>query len=100
MCLGHTLDLTHFHASDIHTRAHGLDSQFRSFDVGLSVDRANDRKGFFDNMSGRPIVTPEWTKCEIQTQVDRDATFIKFGIMTIGRGRVFVDNVSFETIAK
>ncbi len=66
----------------------------------LSVDRANDRKGFFDNMSGRPIVTPEWTKCEIQTQVDRDATFIKFGIMTIGRGRVFVDNVSFETIAK
>jgi hypothetical protein len=66
----------------------------------LSVDRANDRRGFFDNMSGRPVVTAEWTQVQIQTQVDRDATFIKFGIMSIGRGRVYVDNVTFETIPK
>lgn len=65
----------------------------------LSVDRANDRKGFSDNMSDRPVRSAEWTMCEIRTQVDDDATFIKFGVMSIGRGRVWVDSVSFEVIS-
>ncbi|MCC6367848.1 MAG: hypothetical protein IT165_30355, partial [Bryobacterales bacterium] len=62
----------------------------------LSVDRARDKKGFFDNMSDRPVRSGDWTMCEIRTTVDADATFIKFGVMSIGRGRVFVDDVSFE----
>ncbi|MCC6390475.1 MAG: hypothetical protein IT167_07720, partial [Bryobacterales bacterium] len=62
----------------------------------LSVDRARDKKGFFDNMSDRPVKAGDWTMCEIRTKVDADATFIKFGVMSIGRGRVFVDDVSFE----
>jgi tetratricopeptide (TPR) repeat protein len=62
----------------------------------LSVDRARDKKGFFDNMSDRPVRSGDWTLCEIRTKVDTDATFIKFGVMSIGRGRVFVDDVSFE----
>lgn len=64
----------------------------------LSVDRTNDRKGFFDNMSDRPMRSSTWVTGEIVTRVDDDATFIKFGIMSVGRGRVWVDHVSFETV--
>jgi hypothetical protein len=64
----------------------------------LSVDRSNDQKGFFDNMSDRPIRSSSWVSSEIQTRIDDDATFIKFGIMSVGRGRVWVDDVSFETL--
>lgn len=64
----------------------------------LSVDRSNDQKGFFDNMSDRPIRSNTWISSEIQTRIDDDATFIKFGIMSVGRGRVWVDDVSFETV--
>ena len=54
----------------------------------LSVDRSNDQKGFFDNMSDRPIRSSSWVSSEIQTRIDDDATFIKFGVMSVGRGHV------------
>lgn len=66
----------------------------------LSVDRLDDRKGFFDNMNDRPVRSAEWTKCEIHAKVDDDATLIKFGVMSIGRGRVWVDAISFEVLSK
>lgn len=64
----------------------------------LGVDRAKEQKGFFDNMSDRPVRSAEWTQCEIVTRVESDATFLKFGVMSIGKGRVWVDDVFFETI--
>jgi hypothetical protein len=64
----------------------------------LSVDRADNKKGFFDDMSDCAVLTPEWTRREIRAQIDRDATFIKFGVMSVGRGRVWVDNVTFEVV--
>lgn len=64
----------------------------------LSVDRSNGQKGFFDNMSDRPIRSVSWISSEITTKVDDDATFIRFGIMSVGHGRVWVDDVSFETV--
>ena len=64
----------------------------------LSVDRASRRPGFFDNMDDRPVRSTDWTRCEIATPIDDDATFINFGVMSIGRGRVWVDDVSFETV--
>lgn len=64
----------------------------------LGVDRAKEQKGFFDNMSDRPVRSAEWTRCEIVTRVDNDATVLKFGVMSIGKGRVWIDGVSFETI--
>ena len=65
----------------------------------LSIDRAGNKKGFFDNMSDRPIHNSEWTSREITAPVDEDATFIKFGVMSIGRGRVWVDHVSFAVVS-
>lgn len=64
----------------------------------LSIDRRGDKKGFFDDMSDRAIRTSDWTFSEIQARVDQDATFIKFGVMSIGRGRVWVDHVSFAVV--
>jgi hypothetical protein len=64
----------------------------------LSVDRENHQSGFFDNMDDRPVRSAEWTPCEIVSRINEDARFIDIGIMSIGRGRVWVDNVSFEVI--
>jgi Tetratricopeptide repeat len=64
----------------------------------LSVDRPNRQTGFLDNMSDRPVRSAEWTRCEIVAPVDADATFINFGFMSIGKGAVWVDEVSFEII--
>ncbi len=64
----------------------------------LTVDRANRRVGFSDNMDDRPLRSAEWTRCEITGEIDEDAQFINFGFMSIGRGRVWVDDVSFEIV--
>jgi hypothetical protein len=66
----------------------------------LSVDRANRRQGFFDNMNDRPVRSSDWTRCEIDAEIDHDATFVNFGVMSIGRGRVWVDDVSFEVVSR
>ena len=64
----------------------------------LNVERANRKHGFSDNMDDRPIRSSEWTRAEIVGQIDEDAQFINFGVMSIGGGRVWVDDVSFEVI--
>ena len=64
----------------------------------LSVDRSGDKKGFFDDISDRAVRTSEWAFREIQARIDEDATFIKFGVMSVGRGRVWVDHVSFSVV--
>jgi hypothetical protein len=64
----------------------------------LAVDRENHKDGFIDNMDDRPVRSAEWTRCDIVCRIDDDARFIEIGIMSIGRGRVWVDDVSFEVI--
>jgi hypothetical protein len=64
----------------------------------LSVDRLNDKKGFFDDMKDNAVFSSEWSVREIRARIDQDATFIKFGVMSIGRGRVWVDRVAFEVV--
>jgi len=66
----------------------------------LNVERANRRNGFADDMNDRPVRSPEWSLCEITGEIGEDARFINFGVMSIGGGRVWVDDVSFEVIPK
>jgi hypothetical protein len=66
----------------------------------LNVERANRRNGFSDNMDDRPVQTGDWTMCEIVGEIGEDARFINFGVMSIGGGRVWVDDVSFEVISR
>jgi hypothetical protein len=65
----------------------------------LTVERANRRKGFSENTDDRPVRSPMWTRTEIIGEIDRDAQFINFGILSIGGGRVWVDDVSFDVIS-
>ena len=64
----------------------------------LRVDRPNGRVGFEENMDGHPVRSAEWTSCEIVGEIDADAQFIAFGVRSIGRGRVWVDEVSFDIV--
>jgi hypothetical protein len=64
----------------------------------LKVDRPNARVGFYDDMDDRPVRSAQWTSCEIVAEVDGDAQFLDFGVRSIGRGRVWVDDVSFEIV--
>jgi hypothetical protein len=64
----------------------------------LTVERTNHRRGFSANTEDHPVRSASWTETEIIGEVDRDAEFINFGIQSIGGGRVWVDDVSFDVI--
>jgi hypothetical protein len=64
----------------------------------LRVDRGNMQVGFFDNMSDRPITSPEWKKYTIQGKVVEDAMIIVFGCFLMGDGHFMVD--AFELAVK
>lgn len=65
----------------------------------LRVDRPSRQMGFFDNMGDRPITSPEWRSYEISGQVEPDALYLNLGVMVIGKGRAWIDDASFETVA-
>jgi hypothetical protein len=64
----------------------------------MTVERANRKNGFSDNMDDRPVRSQQWTRCEITGTVDEDAQFVNFGFISIGGGRVWIDDVSFDVI--
>jgi hypothetical protein len=64
----------------------------------LRVDRPGGKMGFFDNMGARPIRDPEWRVYEISGDVAEDANAIAFGVMLIGGGKAFVDDVSLSKV--
>jgi hypothetical protein len=66
----------------------------------LNVESANRKNSFSDNMDDRPVRSQEWTRCEIVGEVGDEARFINFGVMSIGGGRVWVDDVSFDVISR
>ena len=66
----------------------------------LSVDRGDGAVRSFETRNGlnRPVQSDEWAEREITAEIAKDATFIEFGIMSYGRGRAWVDDVSFDTV--
>jgi hypothetical protein len=64
----------------------------------LHVLRPNGKPGFLDNMDDRPVRPAEWTPCEIVAEIDSDAQFLDFGVTAIGRGRVWIDEVTFDIV--
>jgi hypothetical protein len=66
----------------------------------LSVDRGKGTVQSFENTNSmnRPVQSDEWAEREITAEIAKDATFIEFGIMSYGRGRAWVDDVSFEIV--
>jgi hypothetical protein len=59
----------------------------------LRVDRPEPQIGFFDNMGDRPIRSSKWTEAIIEGEIDADALQLALGVMSMGTGTVFVDEV-------
>lgn len=66
----------------------------------LRVDRGEGSMGFFDNMDDRPITSGEWRYYEIIGDVDEDATAVNVGMLLLGKGKAWLDDVSFEDLGK
>ena len=56
--------------------------------------------GFFDNMGERPIRSPEWKSHEIIGDIEGDAQLLNFGLMSIGKGRAWIDEVSLDIVSR
>jgi erythromycin esterase len=62
----------------------------------LRVDNNDGQPGFFDNMGDRPITSQEWKEYEITGEAGENASAIYIGVMSFGKGRVWVGGVTFE----
>jgi C-terminal processing protease CtpA/Prc len=66
----------------------------------MRVDRSGSQAGFFDNMSDRPITSGEWRYYEIVGDIDDDAVSVNIGMMLMGTGRAWLDDVSLTDLGK
>jgi len=64
----------------------------------LRVDREAGARGFFDNMSARPIRSSEWAVYEIVAPVADDATSLTVGFLLNGAGPGWIDSASLEIV--
>lgn len=59
------------------------------------------RPGTFDNMDDRPIKgSTSWTKYNLVVDVPDPSSSIVFGLMLIGTGEIWLDDVTFEEVSK
>lgn len=66
----------------------------------MRVDRSGSQMGFFDNMNDRPITSGEWRYYEIVGDIDDDAVSVNIGMMLMGSGRAWLDDVSLTDLGK
>lgn len=64
----------------------------------LRVDREGGARGFFDNMSARPIRSSDWAVYEIVAPVADDATKVTVGFLLNGAGPGWIDTASLEIV--
>jgi hypothetical protein len=70
----------------------------------LRVDgdwKAGTKSDCFDNMDDRPIQgSTNWRKYELVVDIPQTSTGLAFGLMLMGRGQVWLDDVSFEEVSE
>jgi hypothetical protein len=64
----------------------------------VRVVRPNGQPGFFNNMGDHPVQSGNWQACVINGKVDVDAQAIILGLLSVGKGRAWIDDVSFTTV--
>jgi C-terminal processing protease CtpA/Prc len=64
----------------------------------LRVDRADGLRGSFDNMGDRPITGANWADYSIEADVAVDARQLVFGLLLVGHGQAWLDEVRLEDI--
>jgi C-terminal processing protease CtpA/Prc len=62
------------------------------------VDRQDHSMGFFDNMGDHPIHAMDWQYFDITGDIDADASRINIGMMLIGTGKAWIDDVSLDIL--
>ncbi|QOJ14327.1 MAG: hypothetical protein HRU75_06620 [Planctomycetia bacterium] len=67
--------------------------------VWMRVDRRDDKRGFFDNMGGRPIKSRSWTQIEIKGDVADDALTINVGAFLTSAGVLDIDDLRLEIVS-
>lgn len=67
----------------------------------MRVDGKNRDVLSFDNMENRAIKgSTKWKKYEVILDVPKESKFIAFGVLTSGKGTVFVDEIKFAEVDK
>jgi hypothetical protein len=62
---------------------------------------AATQRGCFDNMDDRPIVgSTAWRKYELVVDIPKTSTGVAFGLMLLGKGQTWLDDVSFEQVSE
>lgn len=62
------------------------------------ADLPDGSVGFFENMQDRPIRVRDWQYFDITGNIDDDAKRINIGLMVFGKGKAWIDDVSFEVL--
>jgi serine/threonine-protein kinase len=66
----------------------------------MRVDEGEKHTLRFDNMLDRPVKgTTEWRRYEVVLDVPRTATRVCFGVVLVGGGTVWADDLSFEVVS-
>ncbi|HYJ87379.1 MAG TPA: S41 family peptidase [Pyrinomonadaceae bacterium] len=97
------IDATQFRGHRVRFRAavrmEGGDPVARA-QLWLRADRPEKQVGFFNNMDDRPIRSGAWQYYEIVGDIDDDATVVNIGMMLIGKGKAWLDDVSLVDLGK
>ncbi|MFN7938053.1 MAG: S41 family peptidase [Bryobacteraceae bacterium] len=62
----------------------------------LRLDRADGSMAFLDNMSMRPITSSNWGSYSIEADVPADIDKFALGVMLMGPGKAWVDDMKLE----
>ena len=65
----------------------------------MRVDGPQQQALSFDNMQGRPITgTRDWQTYEIVLDVPQESALLAFGILLVGKGGVWLNDVTFDSV--
>jgi hypothetical protein len=66
----------------------------------VRIDDADRQILWFDNMQDRPIKgTINWKKFKTSFTVPKESTTLSFGVLLVGAGSVWINNVSFDQLS-
>jgi len=67
--------------------------------IGTKMTDGTWERGCMDGMHDRPIKKDtKWTKYDLVVEVPKSSTEIMFGVLLSGKGQIWLDDVSFETV--
>ncbi|MFP4529513.1 MAG: S41 family peptidase, partial [Candidatus Kapaibacterium sp.] len=61
----------------------------------MRVDREHNRVALLKNMDANPIVSKDWQRYSIEADIPESAEIIRLGLVMIGEGEVYFDDVQF-----